>query len=77
MSTCRKSQLPSPLDYVDELDAQISSLLDEVRFIATLSACVPPQFLDIDSRGLTALLTRIVDGLQVAQELTQKMWQSK
>ena len=72
-----KSSPVNPIRHIDELDATLSNLLHEVRLIANLSDVHPPQILDIDSRGLVALLGRIAGDLQVAQELVRKMWQSK
>lgn len=42
----------------------VSRLLHEVRFIANLSGVAPPQILDIDSRGLAALLDHMADDLK-------------
>ena len=59
--------------HLDELENRLSSLLHEVRLIANLSDVQPPQLLDIDSRGLTALLERIATNLQSVQDAVARV----
>ena len=59
--------------HLDELENRLSSLLHEVRLIANLSDVQPPQLLDIDSRGLTALLERIATDLQSVQDAVARV----
>ena len=59
--------------HIDALDARLSNLLHEVRLIANLSDVEPAQILDIDSRGLAALLGRIADDLQALHNVIPKI----
>ncbi len=59
--------------HIDELDTRLSNLLHEVRLIANLSDVEPPQILDIDSRGLAALLERIAGDLQALRDAILKV----
>ncbi len=63
----------SRIRHIDELDARLSNLLHEVRFIANLSDVQPPQIMDIDSRGLAALLGRIAGDLKAARKVAREM----
>ena len=73
----RRSSRPNRLDRLDELQAQLSGLYHELRFMADLIDTAPAQRWDIDSRGLSALLNRITDSLQAAQEATTAAWRSE
>lgn len=62
----------SRIRHIDALDARLSNLFHEVCFIANLSDVEPPKIMDIDSRGLAALLGRIADDLQTLRDAISK-----
>lgn len=59
--------------HLDELETRLSNLLHEVRFIADLISVVPPQLLDLDGRGLAALLDHMADDLKAERKVARKL----
>lgn len=69
----RKHPQTNRITYLDRLEMRLSSLTHELRLIANLSDVQPPQLLDIDSRGLTALLERIATDLQSVRDVVARV----
>lgn len=65
------------IDRIDELDAKLTSLLHEARFIADLIEAGPDELREVDACGLAVILNRMADALLAARDNIQGMMPAK